>query len=306
MRGLLGFYHRRHDNPRRLADRSKIYPFLWETEFEKETPFPQPPVLSCLFASATTTGLSCDGSATGVAGKDATMREANRVKLLGYRWVSNRGKNACPQCAALHGQVFLFKDMPEGQMPRPPLHPNCRCTREEILDFDSARSSGVTENEDNHAQPEEVLSRIVKPYMKDVLVVPGLDLIVRLKGSSHIPIWGKYCGPNWSKGKDTEDRKASPVGNLDPEDDMDAACAGHDDCYGKFDESRCDREFIKTLSEMSPDPEMWRNPPATPEERRAARIYRSLAIWLFKRKYDMEKNERNPGRGSGEEIYVSP
>lgn len=63
-----------------------------------------------------------------------------RIKVLGYRWLSSGGHNACPRCVDLHGKEFYFR--PSGgqlsvdEMPEPPLHPNCRCTMLEMVGFD--------------------------------------------------------------------------------------------------------------------------------------------------------------------------
>jgi hypothetical protein len=110
--------------------------------------------------------------------------EEIRTQTVGYRWESSKGKQACPQCAALHGQEFYYHPQPgqtpaEG-MPEPPLHPNCRCTRQPILDL--VIDKGILQSE----------HPTIKPYVEGKVVrVVGLDLLFRLENISGGPIYGK-------------------------------------------------------------------------------------------------------------------
>ncbi len=68
------------------------------------------------------------------------MAQKHKKIIKGYKWHSAGGAKACKQCAALHVQEF-YHDPKPGQksvdeMPKPPLHPNCRCTVIEIIDFE--------------------------------------------------------------------------------------------------------------------------------------------------------------------------
>lgn len=62
------------------------------------------------------------------------------VKLtkVGGRWVSDPERDTCAECAALNGQEFNSE--PKGDqlsindMPKQPLHPNCRCGKEYIYE----------------------------------------------------------------------------------------------------------------------------------------------------------------------------
>jgi SPP1 gp7 family putative phage head morphogenesis protein len=49
------------------------------------------------------------------------------------RWVARPG--ACPLCQALHGTVRQI-NKPYGDIPGPPLHPNCRCREEAVITVD--------------------------------------------------------------------------------------------------------------------------------------------------------------------------
>ncbi len=106
------------------------------------------------------------------------------VRRIGYLWIASQGKDACPQCAALHGKVFYFEpgpgqasvdDMPKGQ-----LHPNCRCTREPV--------SEIVETEATPYRPR------IRPYMEGKVEVK-FGLLFRLKelnSQGSAPIYRKY------------------------------------------------------------------------------------------------------------------
>jgi hypothetical protein len=77
-----------------------------------------------------------------------------RSRTIGFRWVASRGKDACPQCAALHDKEFYYEpkagqasydEMPKGQ-----LHPNCRCAKKPIEELILSETSYPP----------------IKPYMK--------------------------------------------------------------------------------------------------------------------------------------------
>ncbi|MFH1060711.1 MAG: hypothetical protein V1797_18775 [Pseudomonadota bacterium] len=153
------------------------------------------------------------------------------------------------------------------EMPEPPLHPNCRCTILAIVEFDagqpeSGNSAVVNESKPDHSSHHPS----IKPYMKDIIRIPYLGLIIRTDGSSRIPIWGKYCGPNWNRGRDTYDMETRPVWDEAPEDDMDARCRDHDNCYDYFRETECDWMLVRHLESLPEDPRRWENPPTTKQE----------------------------------------
>lgn len=53
----------------------------------------------------------------------AGIKVGDKIKLMGYRWVSILDSKTSQICRSLDGQVFIF-----GQGPIPPAHPNCRST----------------------------------------------------------------------------------------------------------------------------------------------------------------------------------
>ncbi len=220
------------------------------------------------------------------------MPERGQVRIVGYRWVSNRGRNACPRCAALHGREFLFSEIPESQIPEPPLHPNCRCARQEIVEFMEAPEVIQPEHQgaltDGHGEEEP------PNFMKRAGVWrdPVFGLYWRSNGSHWTPIYGKYCGKNWSRGHDTEVPVSKPAGNPDPIDDLDAACAEHDDCYEILDELTCDESLINDLKNLSGEPNMWRNPPGPNDRKEMADRYRFFAEWAFRYELGRKINEK--------------
>lgn len=42
-------------------------------------------------------------------------------------WKTANDEAVCELCRPLHGRVYLLADIRQGDAPRPPLHPNCRC-----------------------------------------------------------------------------------------------------------------------------------------------------------------------------------
>lgn len=55
--------------------------------------------------------------------KAAGIKVGDKIKLMGYRWVSILDSVTSQICRSLDGQVFAF-----GKGPLPPIHPNCRST----------------------------------------------------------------------------------------------------------------------------------------------------------------------------------
>ncbi len=107
-----------------------------------------------------------------------------RARTIGYRWVASRGKDACPQCAALHDKEFYYEPKP-GQasveeMPKGQLHPNCRCTQKPLSDL---------ENKIRLFNPE------IKSYMEGKVEHGFLGFLFRkdsLNSLGDAPIYGRY------------------------------------------------------------------------------------------------------------------
>ena len=57
------------------------------------------------------------------AARAAGIKVGDKIKLMGYRWVSILDNVTSQICRSLDGQVFPF-----GKGPLPPIHPNCRST----------------------------------------------------------------------------------------------------------------------------------------------------------------------------------
>lgn len=217
------------------------------------------------------------------------MPAAQKIKVLGYRWVSNRGANACERCASLHGVEFYFQPKP-GQnavenMPKAPLHPNCRCTYQEIVGFET--NSNL--NQSPETGPTEDHS--IRPYMKKVYKDPLFGMIWRVHTIFSGPIYGKYGGENWYEGRDVRDTQARPVSDLTPEDDMDAAFADHDHCYDMMDTHTCDVSLVEALEALNADPTTWLNPPGTRSEIEYAVRYRKHALSFFKARVRLQEED---------------
>ncbi|MEW5912905.1 MAG: hypothetical protein AB1814_10145 [Thermodesulfobacteriota bacterium] len=219
------------------------------------------------------------------------MLQDSLIKVTGFTWVCSNPQEACQACASLHGQEFYYHPQPgqkdAAEAPEPPLHPHCRCTKEDLFEYQLATevaqlssSSPDSENQDQSQHPS------IKPYMKDVIRHPNWGVLLRKPSEDHlilsrIPIWGKHCGPGWADGRNLYDPGSKPVTDPTPEDSMDAICRAHDICYDNFPEIYCDALIIKNLQELNPDPMKWSKPPKTVAEARDAAIYRNVAILAF-------------------------
>lgn len=197
------------------------------------------------------------------------------VRRIGYRWIASQGKDACPQCAALHGKEFYFAPGPGqasvDEMPKGQLHPNCRCTREPVSE---AKIPGLS-----NPKP--------KPYMQGKVEARGgfLFRLPGLKSRGIAPVYGRYGGDFWTGGCDTShDSQPDPHAYDAPgEDDLDETCKSHDLCYDVHgrDCLECDRKLYEDLNALDPDPRNWTNPPTTQDDIDYAERYRKLAMALF-------------------------
>ncbi|MBU2469256.1 MAG: hypothetical protein KKC78_11490 [Proteobacteria bacterium] len=231
--------------------------------------------------------------------------------VVGYRWITFGGENACKQCAALNGREYYLNPGP-GQasisdMPHPPLHPNCGCKLMEIIDVSNALTDQATtlpadqEPRGDHrvgAGPQEVDG---KALFKDRL----LKLHWRKEDILSGPVYGNFCGEFWSKGRDTRSGKNHSHEDEYPKDDLDAACQAHDFGYDHLDESETDTNLVKHLEGLSEDPSMWLNPP-DPSRVEEAKRYRKLAIFWFKLKIRRDKDRREMEDSARHGLVVSP
>ena len=118
----------------------------------------------------------------------------------------------------MNGREFYFNpgpgQEPTTDMPEPPLHPNCGCKLQEIIDV--ARAAGQPEDWElddgasgGQAAPPEVEAEDpgIRPYMKGrVFRDPLFGGIWRKDGVSKGPIYRKYGGQDWTGGQG-RDRK---------------------------------------------------------------------------------------------------
>jgi len=202
--------------------------------------------------------------------------EGPQTRLIGYRWLAGRGKEACPKCAALHNKVF-YKHPEPGQasiddMPKGQLHPNCGCTTKPVVKWPDLQYFKPT----------------IKPYMVGKIRRNALGALVReehLNSLGEMPIYGKYCGDYWTSGRDVSHDSEQDINSYDPpsDDDMDELCKMHDLAYdsGGRDSLEADRALLTKLRALDPDPSKWRNPPETEEDIEYARWYRAFAILAF-------------------------
>ena len=205
--------------------------------------------------------------------------------VIGYRWVTFGGSNACKQCADLNGREFYLNPGP-GQasvsdMPHPPLHPNCGCKLMEIIDVAQATGrQGELEGEQNlgpeaqqpkesdtDEQPEVVMDSIVGLSWRSGYITSG-------------PIYGKFCGKDWTNNKHDPNYKYAVDKRMPPQDDLDDACKAHDFLYEGQEEAKADRQLAEALAALPEDPRMWRKKP--PEDKiEEARRYRKWALLYF-------------------------
>ncbi|MFH2128196.1 MAG: hypothetical protein ABIK12_16895, partial [Pseudomonadota bacterium] len=217
--------------------------------------------------------------------------------VVGYRWITFGGENACKQCAALNGREFYLSPGP-GQasvsdMPHPPLHPNCGCKLMEIIDISNALpDQAATLPADKEPRGDEQEGKAPEKtdgceLFKDRL----LKLHWRKEHILNGPVYGNFCGEFWNKGQDTRSGKIASQQNDYPNDDLDAACQAHDFGYDHLDETETDINLVRHLEGLSEDPRMWLNPP-DPSMLEEAERYRKLAIFWFKLKIRRDREKR--------------
>lgn len=207
--------------------------------------------------------------------------------MIGYRWVTFGGSNACKQCADLNGREFYLNPGP-GQasvsdMPHPPLHPNRGCKLMEIIDV--AQATGRQGELEGEQDLEVVDQQPPKESRTDEQPEVVMDSIVGLSWrKGHIfsgPIYGKFCGKDWTNNKHDPNDKDEVDQGMPSQDDLDKACKAHDHKYKKEKEAEADRELVRALATLPEDPRMWpRKPPAHKIEE--ARRYRKWALWYFR------------------------
>lgn len=231
--------------------------------------------------------------------------------VIGYKWVTSGGSQACNACRQMNGREFYLSPGP-GQdsttdMPEPPLHPNCGCKLQEIIDLKGALEKQGGELPDTQPQPGEAQqeTNFSPGEGEEIFQDRFLHLRWRKNCIFNGPIYGNFCGELWNQGRDIRNNSKPDHLNSYPIDDLDAACAGHDDSYDMLDESQSDENLVKHLEGLSDDPRMWRNPP-DPDKMDEARTYRKVAIMWFKWKIRRDKEKRERDDALRDSLIVSP
>lgn len=230
------------------------------------------------------------------------MFQGSQKLLVGKRWVTDGGANACARCAALDGQEFYYNPKPGqksmAEMPEPPLHPNCRCKTLEIMDY----AQFVEENaEPAAAKDKDKEERRKNPYLYkgEKFYFMGGHWGNDGRTIFNGPAYGYYCGENWSRGRNPKNIKpgeAPPI-EVTPVDDMDCKCRKHDNGYDRSKTStnpkkarlEHDKELIRSLEALPENPNDWDDPPSNVKD---AKNFRSSVLWYFKTKLwynDMEE-----------------
>ncbi|MCB2228798.1 MAG: hypothetical protein KQH53_19135 [Desulfarculaceae bacterium] len=191
----------------------------------------------------------------------------------------------------MNGREFFLSSGP-GQdsttdMPEPPLHPNCGCKLQPIVDV--ARAASRPEDwgqEDETTGDSEVSLREEEraeggqgenpELFKDHYV----GLTWRRGRISNGPVHGNFCGEYWTYGQDTRDANYVENDEIKPTDDMDTACSVHDTEYVDGNKDQANRNLVAALRALPEDPRKWeKRPPSRKLEE--ARKYRKWALWYF-------------------------
>ena len=167
-------------------------------------------------------------------------------------------------------------------MPQPPLHPSCGCKLMEIIDVArvAGRPGGLDEAEGPAAvdgqppqengtdeQPEIFVDKYVGLSWRDGYITSG-------------PIYGKFCGKDWTNNRHDPEGKKPVDKGMPGLDDLDDACKAHDEKYTEEKYAEADRRLAEALAALPEDPRMWpRKPPEHKIEE--AKRYRKWALWYF-------------------------
>lgn len=197
--------------------------------------------------------------------------------IIGLKWKCSPGaKKPCPACARLDGQEFFYQPQgsqrPVEDMPEPPLHPNCGCTRVPIYKY----------------------GELSKYFGKDGRMIrPGVAIGSDGLPSEDLGQYGNYGGPHWTEGRNEanlrgDEERPKPIDAMDEcfmhHDDRYTMCAlmdmgdvkAHDACT-----NQADRNLVKELLSLPSDCEEWGGQPKLDNEKFWAKAYRFSAIVLF-------------------------
>ena len=130
--------------------------------------------------------------------------------MIGYKWVTFGGSKACKACREMNAREFYFNPGPGQEstthMPEPPLHPNCGCKLQEIIDVcpGGQPTRGLGQGRwklwrptvlPQEEEPAETGQRENPELFKDRYV--GLTLA---QGGAFLngPVHGNFCGEYWT------------------------------------------------------------------------------------------------------------
>jgi len=207
--------------------------------------------------------------------------------VKGHRWVTSGGHNACEACAAMHGREFYID--PDPGQPRypddipgmPPLHPNCRCRLEPITDYSQlvAHSAEYAPPPPGWHNPH--LHDEKRHYLGGYWKNDGRSI-------TDGPANRNYCGQNWTAGRNPNNMEPHEEYTLraEPDNDLDARCKDHDDCYDRAAASadpeaamkQCDAILIREAERLPEDPRLWDKPPDNLDDGKQMR--RMINIYL--------------------------
>ena len=175
-----------------------------------------------------------------------------QVVVIGQQWVVDpHNKHPCPRCRELNGREYYINPK-SGQrsvdeIPRQPLHPNCRCKLEPILGYpwDLDMDAWLASQPEPPATAEDLKKdQQFKPVFSEEDKRDGITIMGVVLGNDKRPItsgptYGYYGGLDWTKGQDVTGKDPGYVDGLSkPEDDpnikldaMDEAFKQHDDGY---------------------------------------------------------------------------
>ncbi|MCF8034317.1 MAG: hypothetical protein K9K66_10060 [Desulfarculaceae bacterium] len=210
--------------------------------------------------------------------------------VIGYKWVTFGGSKACKACREMNGREFYFNPGPGQEstthMPEPPLHPNCGCKLQEIIDVARAASQPEDWDKDDGSAGGEALPQEEEPAETGQREDPELfkdryvGLTWRRGRILNGPVHGNFCGEYWTHGQDTRDKNYTKDNSIKPTNDMDAACRIHDTEYVGDNKDQANRKLVAALQALPEDPNKWENKPPS-RKIEEARKYRKWALWYF-------------------------
>jgi hypothetical protein len=267
--------------------------------------------------------------------EDWKMGDCVKLARLGERWTGDPEKDTCEACTSLRGQEFYYEPQ-DGQqsisdMPKQPLHPNCRCGTEYIYE--------CAPRED--ARPDCVKLNFTNPKLSENFftnTVYALGLVWRDGEEYKGPIYGNHGGGEWCNGDKWENIMGAAIASAEEEkvectddykymhyinnlrpaiDDLDEAFMKHDIGYTKIELKQkdgqrtvdYDEELLSEVERLRRDAQEndwqgWTNPPKNEDEKAYALRYMDVAVSTFKTRInDHYNSQHSPHERSKQAIY---